>query len=317
MSTAHGSPALSRTRVLTLAHTHPQILTLTRTPTYAHIHTHADTTHTLSSTLSHTHPSDTLTLLHSLLHTHSLSHTLTVVVTHSPSDFHTHTLTCIHSPALTFTHFLTHTPHTHLTHIRALSLYTHTPTFSQLTHTLRLSLIRTCLYALASSITHSLAHTLSLTQHMPSVDNGAPQAPARAAHTHTCWVAHLPLSQAVSPSSLTGTRLHPTRSYTHTHLRHLHSHSLPLPCSHMHTHTLTRVDRYRQLGAQPRLMLRWPYLPSGPGSHCPQATAAASTGDRPRRPLAGQTWLSHACLGPEKTVLGSTGTCPVWRRTHL
>lgn len=107
-STAHGSPALSRTH----AHTHPH------TPADSDTHTHFRTltfthmltqSHTLSSTLSHTHPSDALTLLYSLLHTHSLSYTPTVVVTHSSSDVHTHTLTFIHSPAPTFTHFLTHT----------------------------------------------------------------------------------------------------------------------------------------------------------------------------------------------------------------
>ena len=138
-------------------------------------------------------------------------------------------------------------------------------------------------------------------------------------HTYSRTHAHAPAAQLIMTHTSWGTAdTSPvmTRTLSHTG-------ASPPRGPHPHTHGCAhrRLCLRPGTASSPTCPRLQPHLPSGPDSCCPHSRAAASRGDGPRRSLAGCPWLSRAWeqafLGQEETPLGSTGTCPVWRKTRL
>lgn len=122
---------------------------------------------------------------------------------------------------------------------------------------------------------------------MPSLDDWLPPAPASTADSHTCRVAHLPLSRRQCPAHSQATSAPHALTRTHTALRRSHAHSLP---PHTCTRTLTRADTHTGPAARHPAPAHSSVAPPAlwarqPGSRCHSSSnqrrqAAAS----PRRP---------------------------------
>lgn len=281
--------SISHTMLTHLPHSHTYALSLLHTLRLSHPYMHFYTlslqlhhmvtcSHTCSHTPTQSPHSHTCAL--SLLHTCSDTF-MTHTVTHTPSDSHSYMHFYIFSPALSHTHTVAH-----------MHFYTLSPTLSHV-------------YTLSHTHIHSHTQAHALPGHLKATLSGEDSR-----HPH--------LLDDLPPSLSHQSPAH-SRSHVCT-LRSPNTHSLSLTFSHLHTHAHTRGHTHWLLRAQPQHIVQWPHLPSGPDSR-PHATAATSRGGRPRRSLAGRPRLSHAgehaFLGREETPLESTGTCPVWRRTHL